>query len=556
MIRFPNQIYKFAFQTKRCRSYSSVEELSSDDQGKRMDGDKMLKRRRTDFPEKAIAEKSSQDDSDDDDVPLAKRKKKTSVVKQVRIVVVEIDTRPVNEYAIEMGKKVKVVLDPFIVRDWERGQEATSEDEALMASNLKPSPKSKKKKKAQLQKNAPSKSVPQGLLQNNVARVSESPSPPITPPAQLSPSSSSERIDTEKECDIGKKYLPPTPKNSSYVEERHGLKLKPEIPKISPTRSVVVSEESKADIPRQETSTEVPNTESQRDRKTTVTESYGSKNNQEIGNVKATSKDLFTTAPNNHDINDKNISLPEQVSPRKTTKVSAPSQKSLLRTFRIVKSSSRIGPPTTSASSSSDDESSNVGVQNHADHNYHGTVQSKTPPSSMRVPVINLEPLNIPHAKRALVPILEPPPDRKCMICKVCNKDDFEGHLMRHFRDEIQTMLGTAYKYPPFLCPKCPDRKHPSAFDLSQHFGRDHKIVLDLYFKRIGKPDFASHMPSHKENVTTAGYEEEFYSCSLCIRKHSTKQFTNVIMLKSHLFDDHFTSPVKDGIVKDIESSL
>ena len=211
MIRFPNQIYKFAFQTKRCRSYSSVEELSSDDQGKRMDGDKMLKRRRTDFPEKAIAEKSSQDDSDDDDVPLAKRKKKTSVVKQVRTVVVEVDTRPVNEYAIEMGKKVKVVLDPFIVRDWERGQEATSEDEALMASNLRPSPKSKKKKKAQLQKNAVSKSVPQGLLQNNVARVSESPSPPITPPAQLSPSSSSERIDTEKESDIGRKYLPPTP---------------------------------------------------------------------------------------------------------------------------------------------------------------------------------------------------------------------------------------------------------------------------------------------------------------------------------------------------------
>ena len=545
---------------KRSRSCSSVEELSSDDQGKRRDSDKMLKRTRTGSPAKVIAEKSSQDDSDDDDVPLAKRKKVSVAKKQRRKLVVQIDTRPVSQYAIEMGKKAKVIVDPFVVRDWERGQEATSDDEALVACNFKPSPKFKKNKMAKLQKNYLSKkgqlsreSEPEGLLQNNVARVSESPSPPITPPAQLSPSSSSERIDTEKECDIGKKYLPPTPKNSSYVEERHGLKLKPEIPKISPTRSVVVSEESKADIPRQETSTEVPNIESQRDRKTTVTESYGSKNNPEIGNVKATSKDL---APNNHDINDKNISLPEQVSPRKTTKVSAPSQKSLLRTFRIVKSSSRIGPPTTSASSSSDDESSNVGVHNHADHNYHGNAQSKTPPTSMRVPVINLEPLNIPHAKRALVPILEPPPDRKCMICKVCNKDDFEGHLMRHFRDDIQTMLGNAYKYPPFLCPKCPDRKHPSAFDLSQHFGRDHKIVLDLYFKRIGKPDFASHMPSHKENVTTAGYEEEFYSCSLCIRKSSTKQFANVIMLKSHLFDDHFTSPVKDGIVKDIESSL
>ena len=519
MIRFPNQIYKFAFQTKRCRSYSSVEELSSDDQGKRMDGDKMLKRRRTDFPEKAIAEKSSQDDSDDDDVPLAKRKKKTSVVKQVRIVVVEIDTRPVNEYAIEMGKKVKVVLDPFIVRDWERGQEATSEDEALMASNLKPSPKSKKKKKAQLQKNAPSKSVPQGLLQNNVARVSESPSPPITPPAQLSPSSSSERIDTEKESDIGRKYLPPTPKNTSYIEERHGLKLNPEILKNSHTRSLVEIEESKAAIPKQE----------------------------------ASSKDLFT-AQNNHFVHDKNIILPKQVSPKKPTQ---PGQKSLLRNFRIVKSSSRIGPPTTSASSSSEDESTSVGSQNHADHNYHGSVKSKSPPNSMRVPVINLEPLNIPDAKHALVPVLEPPADRKCMICKVCNKDDFEGHLMRHFREEIQTMLGAAGKRYPFLCPKCPDKKHNSAYDLSQHFGRDHKIVLELYFKKIGKPDAPSYLTSSlKGNVTTSRDEEELFSCSLCNMKASPKQFVNVVMLKSHLFDEHFTSPVRDSIVKDIESSL
>ena len=527
--------------------------MSSDDQGKRRDGDKILKRRRTGSPEKSIAEKSSQDDSDDDDVPLAKRKK-TSVVKKRRMVVVQIDTRPVNQYAIEMGKKVRVTLDPFIVRDWERGQEASSDDEALVASNLKPSPKSKKNKMAKLQQNDVSKKGPlsresesQGVLQNAVAIVSESPSPPSTPPAQLSPSSSSERIDTEKESDIGKKYLPPTPKKSSYIEDRHGLKLKLEMPNISPTRPVVEIEDSKPDISRQ-----LSNTESQRCGMTTVTEHNDGKVNQEMGNVKATPK--ITTAPNN--VHDKSISLPKPVSPKETTKASAPVQKSLLRNFRIVKSSSRIGPPTTSASSSSEDESGNVGVQNHAGHNYHGNVKSKTPPSSVRVPVINIEPLNVPDSKHALVPILEPPPDHKCMICKVINKDDFEGHLMRHFRDEIQTMLGAAGKSLPFLCPKCPDKKHPSAFELAQHFGRDHKIVLELYFKKMGKPDSGSHMPSHKENVTIARDEEEFYSCSLCSKKPSPKHFVNVVMLKSHLFDDHFTSHVRDAITKEVETSL
>ena len=536
------------FQSKRSRSYSSVEELSSDDQGMRRDKDKMLKRKRMDSSAKFIAEKSSQDDSDDDDVPLAKRKKMSMAKKQRRVVFVQVDTRPVNQYAIRMGKKAKVLLDPFVVRDWERGQEASSDDEALVASNFRPSPKFKKNRMAKLQRNGLSKKAQMArepetecMIKNDVSMVSASPTPPITPPAQLSPSSSSDRIDYIKESDIDKTYLPPTPKNSSYLEERHGLKLKPE------SRSVVEIEERSTDVPRAESQRGPNMTPEKSDSKTISTPT-----------LQATTKKLFTTAPNNYDVQDKNTSLPKQVLPRETTNVSAPGQRSLLRNFRIVKSSSRIGPPTTSASSSSEDESSNVGFQNHADHNYHGFAKSKTPTSSTRVPLVNLEPLNVPDAKHVIVPTLEPPPDRKCMICKVCNKDDFEGHLMRHFREEIQKMLGAACKYPPFLCPRCPDKKHPSAFDLTQHFGRDHKIVLELYFKKIGvgKPDSASQELFNKGNVNTARDEEEVFLCSLCNKKPPTKRFVNVLSLKSHLFDDHFTSHVRDAIAKDIESSL
>ena len=472
---------------------------------------------------------SSQDDSDEDDVPLAKRKNLSVPKKQqCRLLFVRVDRRHVHRYVIDMGKKAKVILDPFVVRDWQKGQEATSDDETLGGSNSKPSPKRKKVKLARLKENVRSK------VESMVSESrSESPSPPFTPPAQLSPSSSSERIDNDKESDIEKKYLPPTPKNSSFVEERHGLKLHPDMPRISPARYVVA-----------ETTTGVTNTESQRE----------SKHSQVIGDVKETSKNLFKTASNNHDVHENNASLPKQALPDETTKTSPTKQKSLLRNFRIVKTSSRVGPPITSASSSSEDES--AGAQKHADHSYHGKAKSKTSPSSVRVPLINLEPLNVPDAKRATVHALEPPPDRKCMLCKVCNKDDFEGHLMRHFRDEIQTMLGAAGKRYPFLCPKCPDKKHPSNHDLTQHFGRDHKVALELYFKKIGQPISASPLKAQKELDPGGRDEEEVYYCSLCNNKSSPKLFVNVVMLKSHLFDEHFSSHVRDGISKEVLNSL
>lgn len=114
------------------------------------------------------------------------------------------------------------------------------------------------------------------------------------------------------------------------------------------------------------------------------------------------------------------IPLPKQALPGETTKTSPPKQKSLLRKFRIVKASSRVGPPITSASSYSEDES--AGAQKEIDSR-----------------------------------------------------------------------------------------------------------VMD---------------------------EEKVYYCSLCNNKSSPKLFVNVVMLKSHLFDEHFSSHVKDGISKEAANSL
>ena len=57
-----------------------------------------------------------------------------------------------------------------------------------------------------------------------------------------------------------------------------------------------------------------------------------------------------------------------------------------------------------------------------------------------------------------------------------------------------------------------------------------------------------------KENIPCArAEEEEIFSCMICKNKAPT-QFVNVVSLKSHLFDAHFSRPVKDAIEKDLTS--